>query len=218
MRNSERLRALKAWAYKTLCQGREMKAPGEDMDITQIVRQEPQVYLSWWPTRPDSTGLLAQDPQSVAPGIVIAPSAAYSKYVEERRFDRYNNIHRLQEMGQWLNVSILFSVYEPGVRLPGFVQSADDPEGLDMSKLKEGTEEGLMTLMNWMDDCTSALLADRFIPHSDLILDEMNLTYSPFMDQNYVVDKRPLYYGFVNAKFMCYADDRNNSAINDYLK
>ena len=66
-----------------------MKAPGEDMDITQIVRQEPQVYLSWWPTRPDSTGLLMQDPISVAPGIVIAPSAGYAKYVEERRFDRY---------------------------------------------------------------------------------------------------------------------------------
>ena len=34
MRTSERLRKLKQWIEKELCEGREMKAPAPDMDIT----------------------------------------------------------------------------------------------------------------------------------------------------------------------------------------
>ena len=65
MRTRQRLSALKQWTYERLCQGRTMKAPAEGMDITQIVRQEPQVFLAWQPTRPDMTGLLSTDPLSV---------------------------------------------------------------------------------------------------------------------------------------------------------
>lgn len=86
-----------------------------------------------------------------------------------------------------------------------------------MSLLMEGTEQGLFCLTNWMDDCVSGLLAAQSIPHSDLFLQEATLQYGLFTDQSYVVDKRPLYYGFVNFKFGCYADDKNNKAINDYL-
>lgn len=218
MRTRQRLSALKQWTYERLCKGRTMKAPAEGMDITQIVRQEPQVFLAWQPTRPDMTGLLSTDPLSVCPGILIMPGASYAKYVEEKRFDRYNNVRRGQELGQGLTVNILFSVYEPGVRLPGFIESAGRPEGLDMSKIIEGTEEGLFTLTDWMDDCLSSLIAEKSIPHSDLFLDEANLAYSLYTDQNFVVDKRPLYYGFITAKFNCYADDRANPMIDDYLK
>ena len=36
------------------------------------------------------------------------------------------------------------------------------------------------------------------------------MTYSLYTDQAYVVDRRPLYYGFVNAEFKGYADTGND--------
>ena len=221
MRTRKRLLALKQWTYDTVCKGRVMKSPGRDddgnEDITVIASQEPQVFLGWQPTRPDVSGMLRIDPLNVCPGILIAPSIGNVKYTEEKRLDRYNGVHRPEALGQWLNVSVLFSVYEPGIRLPGFAESANSETGLDMSKLMEGTEQGLFTLMDWMDDFTAALISEKTIPGSDLMVDEMSLTYSPYMESGFIVDKRPLYYGFVNAKFQCYSHENNNSNINELL-
>lgn len=221
MRTRQRLLALKKWTYETVCKGRVMKTPGRDKegneDITVIARQEPVVYLGWQPTRPDITGDLQIDPTNVCPGILIAPSLSNVHYVEERRFDRYSNVHRPQELGQWLNVSVLFSVYEPGIRLPGFVESASSRSGLDISTFKDGTEEGLFTLMDWIDDFHESLLAVKSIPGSDLYVDETSITYSPYTESGFIVDKRPIYYGFVNVKFQCYSNEKNNSKINELL-
>ena len=217
MRTSERLRKLKAWIEKELCAGRIMKAPGPNMDITEIVRQEPRCYIGWQPTRPDQTGNLRIDPFSVCPGILIMPNASQAKYVEEKRFDRYNNIHRAQEMGQTLSISILFSIYEPGIRLPGFIESAQSENGLDMGLIQEGTEEGLFTLFNWMDDCVEKMLGQKFIPGTDLFVNEDSMVYSLYTDQNFAVDKRPVFYGFVNVDFNGYADEGTNRGIEEYL-
>ena len=169
MRTSERLRGLRDWAKRELCDGREMKAPPSDMDITRFVTQEPRCYLGWAPTRPDQTGVVPADPSAVCPGILIMPSTSRAKYVEEKRFDRFSSVHRVQELGQELSVSMLFSVYEPGVRLPGFVtMDAGGRKSIDMTKIMEGTENGLFTLTNWMDDCVQRLLGQKFIPHTDL--------------------------------------------------
>lgn len=123
MRMSERLIGLRKWLETELCKGRQMKAPAPDFNIGEIITQEPRVYLAWAPTRTDQTGNMRTDPVNVCPGIVVMPNHAHAKYVEEKRFDRYNNVHRNQNLGQTLSVSILFSVYEPGIRLPGFVES-----------------------------------------------------------------------------------------------
>lgn len=218
MRTSERLRKLKKWVEDELCAGREMKAPAPDMDITKIVRQEPRCFIGWYPTRPDSSGQLMVDPVNVCPGIVIMPKASSAKNTEEKRFDRYNNIRRSQELGQTLSVDILFSVYEPGIRLPGFAESAESPEGLDMSLFVEGTEQGLFTLTNWMDDCVEKLLEQKFIPSTDLFVNEASIAYSLYADQNYIVDKRPIYYGFVTVIFNCYAESGVNNSIEQFLK
>ena len=204
MRMTERMTRLKEWFQQELCDGRQLKAPAPDFDISKVTTQEPRVYLAWSPTRTDQTGQMRTDPGNVCPGIVIMPNAAHAKYVEEKRFDRYSNIKRPQEMGQQVSVSILFSVYEPGIRLPGFVDSVEAGRA-DLSLLQEGTEEGLFTLMNWMDDCMEKLLGQRMIPHTDLFLDETTLVYSLYTDQEYVVDRRPIYYGFVNCTFFAYA-------------
>lgn len=218
MRFSERLTGLKNWTYKELCKGRVMKAPAENMDIGTINRQEPTVYLAWAPARMDKAGNLKEIPLSTVPGILIMPNQTYAKYMEEKRFDRYNNVHRPQEMGQHLAVSILFSVYEPGVRLPGFVDSVDkNGKGLDTSLILEGTEQGLFTLMNWMDDCMEKLLGQKMIPKTDLFVQEDTVTYSLYTDQSYVVDRRPIYYGFVNVVFGCHVNEGYNAEIEKLL-
>lgn len=212
MRTEERLRKLRDWTFEAVCRGREMKAPSPDMDVTKILRQEPRAYLGWTPTRPDSTGLLTADPLNVCPGILIVPERANVKDIADKRFDRYNNIQRSREMGQWLNVSVLFSVYEPGIRLPGF---AEKPS---VDKLVEGTEQGLFTLLNWMDDFKDRLLGEMTIPGTDLVLDESQFTYSPYEDNGMIIDKRPIYYGFVNVSFYCYAQAKPNRKIDQYLE
>lgn len=218
MRFSERLTGLKNWTYKELCKGRVMKAPAENMDIGTINRKEPTVYLAWAPARMDKAGNLKEIPLSTVPGILIMPNQTYAKYMEEKRFDRYNNVHRPQEMGQHLAVSILFSVYEPGVRLPGFVDSVGEKgAGLDTSLILEGTEQGLFTLMNWMDDCMEKLLGQKMIPKTDLFVQEDTVTYSLYTDQSYVVDRRPIYYGFVNVVFGCHVNEGYNPDIEKLL-
>ena len=218
MRTVERLLGLKRWAVKNLCTGREMKAPAQNNNIGEIVRQEPRCYLGFAPARADSTGRLQEDPASVCPGIIIMPSPSYAKYMEEKRFDRYNNVHRPSMMGSHLSVSILFSVYEPGIRLPGFIDSVGESgQGLDMSLMIEGTEEGLFTLLDWMDDCKEGLLRDKMIPGTDLSVEEETMTSGLYTDQSYVVDRRPIYYGFVNVSFNGYADQGANPSTNQSL-
>lgn len=218
MRTIERLLGLKRWAIKNLCTGREMKAPAPNQNLGEIVRQEPRCYLGFAPARADSTGRLQEDPVSVCPGIIIMPNSSYAKYMEEKRFDRYNNVHRPSMMGSHLGVSILFSVYEPGIRLPGFIDSVGEHgQGLDMSLMLEGTEQGLFTLLEWMDDCKEGLLRDKMIPGTDLSVEEETLVYSLYTDQSYVVDRRPIYYGFVNVSFNGYADQGANPSTNQYL-
>ncbi len=218
MRFTERLRGLKEWVTQELCEGREMKAPAENLDIGTIQRQVPPCYLAWAPSHVDKAGNLTEIPLSTVPGILIMPNQTYAKYMEEKRFDRYNNIHRPQDMGQHLSVSILFSVYEPGVRLPGFVANIDEQgQGFDQTLLLEGTEQGLFTLMNWMDDCMQKLLGQKMIRGTDLFVQDETLTYGLYTDQQYVVDRRPIYYGFVNVIFECHANEEYNPEIERLL-
>ena len=195
-----------------------MKAPGRQMNIGEIVRKEPECFLAWMPARKDTTGWVEQDIISAAPSIVIMPNQSYAKYMEEKRFDRYNHVQRPQDLGQHLSVSILFSVYEPGIRLPGFIDTVGEQgQGLDMDLIMEGTEEGLLTLTDWMDDCMEGMLRDMCIPGTDLFLEENTMTYSLYTDQAYVVDKRPIYFGFINVSFGCYANEGVHSEVTELL-
>ena len=213
MNTRRRLKGLQKWLYEGLCQGRVMKAPAANMDITKIQRQEPQVYIGWMPRRPEQMNGYGDETMSASPGILLMPSASNVKNMEEKRFDRYNGVRRPQDLGQTLSVSILFSVYEPGVRQPGFIYQPKD-----LTLISEGTEEGLFTLTDWMDECIEKLLGTKYIPETDLFLDEESTIYSLYTDQNYVVDKRPIFYGFVNVVFGCYASEGRNSAVEEYLK
>jgi hypothetical protein len=43
------------------------------------------------------------------------------------------------------------------------------------------------------------------------------MTYSLYTDQSYVVDKRPIYYGFINVDFACYVEEEANHEILNLL-
>lgn len=209
MRSEERLRKLKKWTFETVCAGRSMKTPAQNMDVREIRRQEPKVYLAFPPARPDTSDIAGDiDPLNVAPGIIIAPDPGTIKYMEEQRFDRYNNVHWPKSMGQSLPLQVLFFVYEDGVRLPGFVESAKSgPYGMNL--ITEGTEEGLFTLYNWMDDFKDALLSQKVIPDTDMVLNESEGRYGMYQDQRYVSDRRPIFIGIVPVTFQCFAEEYN---------
>lgn len=210
------MKQLQSWTYETLCKGREMKTQGKS--VTDIARQEPKVYLAFFPTKPEDLGQFVQKENFTVPSILIMPQISDVKNVPEQRFDRYNHVSRNQEFGQNLNVTFLFSVYEAGIRLPGFAAGNGNRSGIDVTKILEGTEEGFLTLMDWMDDLKENLLAVKAIPGTDLAVSEMDITYSAYSDSNYIVDKRPIHYGIVYAKFNCNADKKYNPDIEKYLE
>ena len=222
MRTSERLKGLEQFFYENLCRGRQMKSPAEDFDITQIQMREPKCYTGFYPSIMDDKGNIQPEEfeplENIAPSILIMPNVGAVKNVEEKRFDRYNGIARSQSMGQELVVQMLFCIYEPGVRLPGFIESAESGGGFDMSLFEDGTQQGMLTLFNWIDDAMELLLCHKSIPHTDLFLDEASCTYGPHTDQNFLTDKRPLYYGLLNATFYGYANEGTNTDIDRLLK
>lgn len=207
MRATERYRKLKEWLEKELCAGRMMKTPAPDGDITKILTAEPKVYIALQPMQPDEPGrILTDDPYSVAPSITIMPIEGFVRHTEEYRFDRYSGYTRSQQMGQSLKVTILFTVYEPGIRTQEWIDSMHDGVP-DMALMKDGTQNGLFTLFDWMDDAMELILRERTVPDTDLMLEDDTMTYSLFSDQTYVADTRPLYYGFLRVEFKGYAND-----------
>lgn len=217
MRTIERLDRLKEWTYENVCKGRMMKTPAPQMDVTKLARQEPKVYIAYYPMRPDQTAWVMQEILNTAPSILLMPITGFFKNNEKQYHDDYKGIHRPQELGQSLSVQVLFSVFEDGVRLPGFIDEAEKGP-YDMTLIKEGTYDGVSTLLNWMDDFKEKLLGAKFIPKTDLFLTEATATYDMFTDQKYIADQRPLYVGFVNVTFQCYAKEANNETINNLLK
>lgn len=218
MRTQRRLEKLKEWTYKEICQGRLMKTPAKNGDITKLERQEPKVFIGFAPTRPDLTRLSEGDPTNSAPSIIILPASAYAKNMEEQRFDRYSGIKRPKEMGQQFAAHIIFTVYEDGVRLPGFIDKYEESGEIDLTLIKEGTEEGIFTLLNWMDDFLESLLGVKNIPGTDLCVNEASTVYGLRADQRYIVDKRPLYYGQIDVLFNCHADEKPNNNYDDLLE
>ena len=120
---------MKKWLYEELCRGRQLKTPSPDHEITDCATAEPEVYLGWQPIWSKAQAsaasphyALENDPFSVCPAITIMPGSMPINNVPEKRFDRYNKINRPGRMGSSLTLTILFSIYEPGIRLPGFTE------------------------------------------------------------------------------------------------
>ena len=220
MRTSTRLLRLQDWTYEKVCKGRKMKVPPPNMDITKYNEPaEPSVFLGYAPSRVDETGTMVKpDPLYVAPAITLMLDTSAAAYMEDKRFDRYNNVHRPKAYGQQVNIQALFTVYEDGIRMPGFLERVEeDPEDFDMSLIKEGTQEGFLTLLNWMDDFKDALLEATYIPGTDMMVNEESIVYTLREDQKYMTDNRPMYHGFVNVQFLAYVDRGQNKEIKSII-
>lgn len=217
MRTTERLDRLAEWTYEKVCKGRTMKSPASGMDFTKIEKVEPHVYVGFFPMRPEEMQWAIPNELYTTPSILIMPTHSLVKNQKEERFDRYSGISRPQELGQELNCQVLFSVFEDGVRMPGFITKAEAGGEYDLTLVREGTRDGLYTLLNWIDDFKAALLGEKMIPKTDLFLKEAEMTYGLYADQKYITDKRPLYYGYVNVSFQCYADETQNKDIQKLL-
>lgn len=217
MRTAERMQKLRDWIYSELCQGREMKTPAKNGDITKICRQEPKCYIGYFPMRPDSSEDAPEDPANVAPSILIMPCTGYTKYAEKKPDDRTYHVNRLRSYQQNFSVQVLFTVFEDGLRQPGFIEKAQ-AGAYDMSLIREGTEEGLFTLWNWMDELERKLLGLKVIPGTDLYLDEDTMNFGMYADQKYLTDNRPIYQGIVAMTFLGYAEEATNQQINDLLR
>lgn len=215
MTTRQRLEALEKWAEERLCRGREYKSPYPDGDITRVKLTEPKVYLGWFPGRGPRTEDWEEAPNE-APGILIAPGTTCGQKVEVRRFDENSRVRRPPELGQTVQISMMFCIYEPGVRKAGFEEMAEAEE-LDISRIDDGTREGLLTLTDWLDEAARQLLDTRCIPGSDLILQEETLTYGLYQDVGYIVDRRPFYYGFLNATFNAYAGEEPDAGVAELL-
>lgn len=217
MRTRQRLLGLQEFIEAQVCRGREMKSPASDYDVTKVVYREPRCYLAWAPMKDENAGW-TEDMLNVCPSVLVMPLQSNAQLVEEKRFDRYNNIHRGQEMGQTLGVQILFSVYEPGIRLPGVMDDGEENR-IEPERILDGTTEGLFTLTDWMDELMEALLRERHIPGTDMFLDRSTMTYSLYNNSDGVVDKRPIYYGYLTAYFYGYADSNGiNQTIEDLIR
>ena len=217
MRLTEEIRGLKKWTYEEMCRGREMKTPAPNMDVTKVCRQEPKTFLVFLPTRDDASGYVESMPLNTVPGIVILPTTSYAKNMEEKRFDRFSNIHRPKNVGKTLHVRFLFMVYEDGLRLPGFIDKMEQGDGMDMSLVIEGTEEGVFMLLDWMDTLMRKLLGQKKIPKTDLAVIPESVVYDLYTDQKYVADKRSIFYGFVDATFQCLTEEEYNPEIENLL-
>lgn len=216
MRTRERLEKLRDWTYKTVCEGREMKAPAANLDMTKILRREPRVFLGYAPRRPD-TGVYGEtDPLNVTPGIIIAPIMGDARNRDRRNGDD-RSVYRPLDFGQSLTIQNVFMVYEDGVRLPGFLDAVEAGLEYPMHLIEEGTEEGLFTLTNWMDDYRDALLSAGGIPGTDLIVNEEQFEYGMMTDGGTISDRRPVFIGMVTVKFQCHAD-RYNQEIENLLR
>lgn len=102
--------------------------------------------------------------------------------------------------------------------MPGFIDKVEkDPEDFDISLIKEGTEEGFFRLLNWIDDFKKALLETQYIPGTDMLVNEESILYTLREDQKYMTDNRPMYNGFVNVQFFCYAEHGSNKEIKSIL-
>lgn len=214
MLTQRRLEGLQKWLYENLCKGRKLKAPAEDGDLKVFEWVEPQVFIDYYPTEPTADGGM----DYVAPSILIMQHPSRIKFTEEERFDRYAGIHRPQEFGQSLAVTLLFSVYEQGTRLQGFIPKLRQGE-FDPDLLRESTREGLFTLTGWMDEAMRKMLALGHIPGTDLIINRKleDGSYGLYSDSHYVVDKRPSYLGMINMEFTCFAEEVPYGEILDCL-
>jgi hypothetical protein len=206
MSTRKRLSALQEWAEDRLCKGRSMKTPG-DTDFS-VVYTQPRAFVALYPWR-----LTETTEYSIAPSILIIPDVSPAQDPRTYAYDRAEGVARSRDLGAQLNIRMIFCVYEPGERLEDLQTSLNPVEDL-----MEVSNSGFFTLTDWMDEAAEQLLREKSIPGSDLFVYEDTIRWAPMMQEDAIVDQRPLYYGVLQAGFGGKSLRRESDIINDLLK
>jgi hypothetical protein len=202
----KRLSALREWTDDRLCKGRSMKTPGET-DFS-VVYTQPRVFVALYPWR-----LTEATEFSIAPSILIIPDLSPAQDPRTYAYDKSEGAIRSRDLGAQLNVRMVFCVYEPGERLSE-LQTSHNP----VEDLMEVSNSGFYTLTDWVDEAVEQLLRDKSIPGSDLFVYEDTIRWAPMMQEDAIVDQRPLYYAVLQAGFGGKSLRRESSTIDDLLK
>lgn len=201
----QRIEALKQFVSDVSDSVGDLKAPGKSLD--DIVYKRPKMYTAYYPSRPQKQdqppGMALSPDDASAPSVLFMLTPSMAQSMEEERFDRYNNIHRPAEFGGKLGILMQFVIYDPGVRLPGFGGRYPD-------LIEDATEDGFYTLTDWMDVVIRALLTCDAIPGSDMYVLKDTIKYSPYIDGDYIADRRPFYYGQLAVTFGYYTANLPN--------
>lgn len=206
----ERLTAIQVWVRENVCEGKQLKTPG-DNDAT-VKMAEPRCFVSNYPRRLNAAE--GETPYVVAPSILIVPTPSSAMIVQEQRFDRYNGIKRDQRMGGQLSVEFIFAVYDPGTRNEYAQESGK------ASDIADNGDEGFYTMTDWIDELIKKLLGVHQFPGTDLYVWPASIGWGPRMVQDSNADSWPYYLGYVTLTLGHYAaeaedQDPNLKAILD---
>lgn len=204
MRTGQRLRGIREFLIKEIC-GKPMKRPTDKaLDVEWV---KPDVYIGYYP---DYMEIDSLSPRT-APAVLIIPKLMKANTVNDHRFDRYNNIVRSDEAEAELTVQIVLVLWDPGERTR-IAEMTQDPMQI------ESNSDGLMRMIDWLDELSAALNGTKYIPETDLMPRKETILYQPLMEMDRIVDKRPLYFGILECSFFGMVNEKPNESIKDLLR
>lgn len=208
MRYRQRLEKLRDWVLKTCCEGRSMKTPGKtEYDVAW---REPRCFLGNFPA--SAQGELF----NVAPCILILPAGGLAEGDTSQYLDSRSGISRPKDMGATLQVQIVHVSYDPGERT-GIRKDDGRADPKQALIINEDADEGMLALIDWMDDTMAALVGAKSITGSDLTIKEDTVGFEPFKENGALADRRPYYLGHVTVEFASVTHRTNNEEIEALL-
>lgn len=212
MKSAERLEAIKQFTYDKVCKGKSLKTPILNKGLTRndsdfkVKYTEPKVYVGLYPQKAENG-----EESKIAPSILILPGTSYSGKFKEKRFERYNNLHRQPDLMGELSVQWVFCVYDPGIRKKEY------DGDIKREDIGENTEAAIYTLTDWMDELQAYIMGQEIIEGTDLYVLYDSVRWSLLNSEGSVEDRRPYYYGVVEAIYGTAVNRKENTSVNKLL-
>lgn len=201
----ERLKLLKQFCYESVCRGKRMKAPqnGPDgrSDDLLVAEKEPEVFIGMYPRRKNGR---EREATRVAPSILFIPGTSLAERYREKRWDKYQNVKRQREMSAELNAQFLFTMYDPGLRIG--------------ETIADNTEDAILSLVDWMMEWQRTLIGNKGrIAGTDLFVYDDSTVWSLLSNDESLDDRRPYYFGVVQASFGHYSNKTTDPELESIL-
>lgn len=209
LRYRQRLDVVHKWVYEKLCKGRSMKTPGQNE--YDVVWTEPRCFLCNLPA--SARGV----PFNIAPGLLLLVGGGLAAGDTSKYLDNRNGISRPEDVGAALQLQIVHVMYEPGERT-GIRKEDGRADPKEALVINEEADEGMLKLIDWMEDTMSALIGAESIPGTDLIVKKDTVGFEPFKENGGLADRRPFYLGHVVVEFAALTHGDDNELISKLLE